>query len=443
MASITRQTNGRRLIQFTGVDGRRRTLRLGQVSQRQAEAVKVHVEHLISASITGHAVNDGTAHWLANREEAFVAKLANVGLVSRRVAAGALDQFLETYIAGRGDTKANTRIVYGHTRRCLVEFFGAERALREITPGDADDWRCWLQTNQKLSENTVRRRCGIAKQFFKHAMRKEMITSNPFADLASTVRGNKERSHIVTRNDAQRVLDACPDAQWRLIFALSRFGGLRCPSEHMGLRWEDVDWEQSRVTVRSPKTEHHPNGASRQIPLFPELLPHLRQAFEEAEEGAKFVITRYRDARQNLRTQFGKIIRRAGLEPWPKLFHNLRATRETELADSFPIHVVCAWIGNSQPVAAKHYLAVTDAHFALATAEGASAANGATTRPEQALQNALQHAAAGTRTASHPVPAGSTEPAFCGEKRDLATQCDVAETAGMGDTGLEPVTSCV
>ena len=28
------------------------------------------------------------------------------------------------------------------------------------------------------------------------------------------------------------------------------------------------------------------------------------------------------------------------------------------------MHVVCAWIGNSQPVAAKHYLQVTEEHFA-------------------------------------------------------------------------------
>ncbi len=27
------------------------------------------------------------------------------------------------------------------------------------------------------------------------------------------------------------------------------------------------------------------------------------------------------------------------------------------------MHVVCRWIGNSQPIAAKHYLQVTDEHF--------------------------------------------------------------------------------
>ena len=236
----------------------------------------------------------------------------------------------------------------------------------------------------------------------------------------------------------------------RSAVVLSRFGGLRCPSEHMALRWEDVDWERNRVTVRSPKTEHHPNGASRQIPLFPELLPHLRQAFEEAEPGTEFVITRYRESSQNLRTPLGKIIKRAGLEPWPKLFHNLRSTRETELAETYPLHVVCAWIGNSQPIAAKYYLQVTDDHFARAAEALAQTSDDPAldpdrrpARPEQALQNALQQAAARARTASHAKSARSAKSAVCKGLRNLATRCENGAVAAMGDTGLEPVTSRV
>lgn len=120
------------------------------------------------------------------------------------------------------------------------------------------------------------------------------------------------------------------------------------------------------MTVRSPQTEHHEGRESRLVPLFPELRPHLEGAFDAAEPGTEFVITRYRDKNSNLRTQFERIIRKAGLQPWPKPFQNLRSTRETELAESFPIHVVCAWIGNSQAVATKHYLQVTDDHFEAA-----------------------------------------------------------------------------
>ena len=89
----------------------------------------------------------------------------------------------------------------------------------------------------------------------------------------------------------------------------------------------------------------------------------MLQAFEDAQESANYVITKYRDPGQNLRTQAHRIIRRAGLETWSKTFQNLRSTRETELAEEYPIQVVCAWIGNSPQVAAKHYLQVTEDHF--------------------------------------------------------------------------------
>jgi hypothetical protein len=161
----------------------------------------------------------------------------------------------------------------------------------------------------------------------------------------------------------QKVLDAFPDGQWRLVFALARYGGLRCVSEVLGLKWADINWAEGRFTVRSPKTEHHAGHASRQVPLFPELVPFRRESFEQAEPGTEYVVTRYRESNLCLGTQLRRIIRKVGLEPWPRLFQNLRASRETELAADLPLHVACQWIGNSQPVAMRHYLQVTDADF--------------------------------------------------------------------------------
>ena len=57
------------------------------------------------------------------------------------------------------------------------------------------------------------------------------------------------------------------------------------------------------------------------------------------------------------------IIERAGLKTWPKLFQNLRASRETELVEKFPIHVVTDWLGNSPDIAHKHYLQTHEEHF--------------------------------------------------------------------------------
>jgi integrase len=244
--------------------------------------------------------------------------------------------------------------------------------LKAITRGDADDWRRWLK--RKHGENTVRRRCGRAKQFFRAAARKKLIAESPFGDMKDCkVNGNRERDYFVSLADAQKVLDACPDTQWRLLFALSRYGGLGCPSEHSGLRWADVDLAKGRMTVRSPKTEHHEGKESRVVPILPELRPYLDAAKTEAAKGEEYVVTipsvaafRNGGPNPNLGTRMQKIVRRAGVKVWPKLFQNLRATRQTELAQTFPEHVVCEWIGNSQAVAREHYLRVTDEDYAKA-----------------------------------------------------------------------------
>jgi len=65
----------------------------------------------------------------------------------------------------------------------------------------------------------------------------------------------------------------------------------------------------------------------------------------------------------NFRTQAHRIIKRAGLVPWGKTFQNLRASRETELVETFPVHVVTGWLGNSPDIARKHYLQTHEEHF--------------------------------------------------------------------------------
>src|SRR5262249_25404294 len=188
--------------------------------------------------------------------------------------------------------------------------------------------------------------------------------------------------------------DACPDAEWRLIVALCRFGGVRCPSELLPLRWAEVDWERGRFLVHSPKTEHLEGGGERWVPIFPELRPHLEAAFDLAVRGTVHLANPCRDTNKNFRTRLTRIIRRAGAVPWPKLFQNLRASRETELAAEYPLHVVCAWIGNSALVAQKHYLQVTDADFERATAGDSengrkSGAESGAVAVRQAVQSAV------------------------------------------------------
>jgi integrase len=370
MASIGHDSGGRRRILFVAGDGKRKTIRLGKCSTRQAESVKTKVEDLVVSASGAGTMQDETARWLDAIDDRLHEKLAAVGLVRARARVDAtIGGFFRAYIDGRTDIKPNTRIQLEQTRTKLIAYFGEDRRLTEVSPGDAEEY--WRHLNIKLSVNSARRLCGRAKQVFAFAIRKRLIRENPFAEIESHVRGNPERQRFIPRDVADKVLAGCPDAEWRLIFALSRYGGLRCPSEHLSLKWSDVDWERGRVRAWSPKTEHIEGRESRVIPMFPELRAPLLEVFERAQDGAEYVVTRYRQRSCNLRTQFQRIIRRAGVDLWPKLFHNLRASRQTELEETYPGHVVCAWLGNTEDVAREHYLQVTEAHFARASASGA------------------------------------------------------------------------
>ncbi len=420
MASIScEKKTGLRTIQFADKDGRRRTIRLGKVSHKTAVEIRLKVEKLNAAALAGCAVDDETARWTASViGDVLAAKLAAVGLIQERGTAR-LAEFIDRYIASRSDAAPNTVRNLKAAQARLVEFFGADKRLRDINAGDADSWLLWLK--ERYADATTGRTVKRAKQFFRVALRRKLVAENPFAEVKAPGQVNESRKVFIGLEDSAKILDACPDAEWRLIFALSRFGGLRCPSEHLALERADVDWDSERVRIRSPKT------GDRFIPLFPELRPYLLEVFEMAEPGTVHVINRYRDANVNLRTQFMRIIRLAGLKPWTKPFHNLRASRETELAADYPIHVVCSWIGNTERIAAKHYLQVTDDYFERAARSAASA-----------LQNPGQQDAVTFRPNSQNTPELEGDNEFA---LSCANEYETQRAGRLPPRGLEPLSS--
>ncbi len=424
MASISSEgQTGRRTIQFI-LGKKRHSIRLGKVSKKQAESVKRFIEDLVACKKTGDAPKGTTAEWLAGMPDIIRNRIERAGLIGPQKAhhKWTLGKWLSTYIKSRKDVKGRTRVFYHQVEANLLKFFGFDRRLETINAGDADDFRIYLQTQEKLAVNTVSRRCRMAKQFFQAIVKKRLITENPFAELKCGDRPNEKRFYYVSHEEAQAALDACPNAEWRLIFALCRYGGLRCPSEVLRLTWADIDWEKMRFTVHASKTEHHAGGGIRQIPIFPELLPYLQECFDQAKPGTEYCITRYRDNSVNLRTELTRIIKRAGLTPWPKLFQNLRSTRETELTQQFPIHVVCKWIGNSQPVATKYYLQVTEEHF------------------EKAVHFPVQYPAVSNSKSPQTPLDDYTKPSICEPMQKEAAPRNCLEPLGIRRGGLEPPT---
>jgi integrase len=200
---------------------------------------------------------------------------------------------------------------------------------------------------------------------------------------ARNAKGSTDKLTYVGEVDAQKVMAALPTCQWRLLFALSRWGGLRVGSEVRLLTWSDVDWEKAKFVVNSPKTKRHAGHEKRTLPLFPELATVLAERFAESAEGETSVLPMLATrSDSSLRDTLIRAIEDAGLAVWPRLWHNLRSSRQTDLEDSFKPKVVCTWLGNSEAISPKHYIQVTESDFAKASQRA--------TRPPEESDNLLR-----------------------------------------------------
>jgi integrase len=369
MASVsTQKSTGLRRVLFQGLDGQRAAIHLGKVSMASAREIAGHVDHLAVCRRSGVDCRRSTRDWI-ERIQTDWPKLANrlfeLGLIRNTVQADQqFESFVDRLIATRSDVKPNTLKLWRQSAQKIQQFFG-DRMLRSLTAKDGNDYLRWLSSAVEHggaghSASTPSKHLTIAKGFLNEAVDAEILIANPFQKVKADRSVDKRRRRFVSASLIESVINSTEDVELRAIIALSRWGGLRTPSEPFALQWQHIDWQRQRITVPAVKTK------LRELPLFPELVPYLTVLMNAAadQSPAGHLINRLSQfSDSNLRKQLTQTILSAGSAPWPKIFHNLRASRQTELEERFPRKTVCEWMGNSESVADRHYLQVLDEHF--------------------------------------------------------------------------------
>ncbi len=363
-----------------------RSIRIGKDATKETAAeFSLWMGRLNASKMAGSEPSPKALQWLAGLSSTHHEKLADLGLAEPRPESliVTLGGMLADFFASM-DVKPATKIRMKQAKKSLVDHFGEDRDLATISETDAEEWRAKLKKD-KYAGATISRTVLYARQMFRWAIRRGKANTNPFASIKAGAQTNPDRQAFIDRETIAKVMAAAPDDEWRLLIALSRYGGLRVPSEALILRWGDVDFDNNRIVVRSPKTEHHEGKGERTVPMFPELRPLLKAAYDaHACNGEVFVIRSYREG-QNLNPQLRRIIKDAGISPWEKAWHNMRASRQTELVAAHPLTTACEWMGNSKIIAAGHYCQVTDADWMRAIGEG-GLIPGAAAAPSQPLQ---------------------------------------------------------
>lgn len=416
MASVRKEPSGKYSV-LVYVHKKRRSVRLETFNKDQATVAAKHIQEIATQKNKGEVAGDNAMRWLASEPPVVRDRLERAGVITvtlerkqeleaakrQKVEEKAakqhrtLKQLTDRFLKSNDNNKESTKTTYNNIVRNLHIYFGPSKPIADVTPQDAAEFRSWLkrkgnvqglkpcdratksQCDKKgkpMAENTVRRRTGLARQVFKVGVRAKWIKDNPFEGLPGTWKRNAVRDVYIPPETIVDCINAANDWEWRTIFALSGFAGLRGASEILTLRWDAIDFGKGAIgemVVRSPKTEHHEGQESRIVPIFPDLEPYLREAEQMAEQIAndeqravEFVIDSYRgdwDGR-NLNQHAKRIIKRAGHGVIPKIFPNLRASGETDLIGSheFDINDIAAWWGHSVEVALKHYSRRRDDH---------------------------------------------------------------------------------
>jgi integrase len=366
MATAYRNPNGDYQIQFTGLDGKRKSLWLGKLDADFVDEFRLRVERLLKSLSSGRTVDTLTQSWLDALEPKFRKKLHSKGLIIESPVA-TVGQLCD-FVLAQADIGTSTVQKYLDCKANLVCFFGDQRGIFQVTPGDADDFVRWLKTNGRrpkpgpLSPSTVKGRIEQAKLYFSVAVRRRWLSQNPFQGVKARATAPTDRLRYIERETVQKLMDAA-DPEFRLIIALARYLGLRTPSETWPLRWEWVNWEMGTIRVLDSKRKRHPDKMWRFPPLFPEVQELLWEQYNSSRTDSVLIFPERTTTDTALRNKLERVCLRAGVLPWPKLWQNMRSTRETELVDQgFPLHVVSAWIGNSPAIALRHYLQIAKEH---------------------------------------------------------------------------------
>jgi integrase len=371
MAGLTqRQKTGEWIIKFYD-DAGERTVYLGRKQKRSAQEVLRHVERLVEAKRANVAVAPETAAWLGGVDAGLRRKLERAGLISpvASILQVELGEFLDRYIDQKKiDSSPLTIRNLEQAKKKLVAFFRSNRDPRSISVEEMAQFRVWLVEVAKLAKNTVSTHLRKAKQFFADAVENGLIATNPCRKLRYLQESrNEARERFMTPEQAAKVLEACPTAEWRVIFTLARFGGMRA-SEILWLRWEHVIWDESRIRVPGAKGRQGLKRM-RDLPIFPEIAAALRDLQAERPKQDGQIVLSYSTG-DNIGTQMSRIIEAAGITNWERPFQNLRSTRSTELArKGIEIQNYCRWLGHSPKVALEHYLQVQARDFDRAATE--------------------------------------------------------------------------
>jgi integrase len=360
-------------LQVTGRDGKRRVLRLcsfGVTKKKNADEVRDVISSLIHIRDLAQTPDSDTLRRIRGLHQRMRDFLDAAGLIPREAEQRTLHQCIDAFLTAKSaQCKHSSMQVFGSKVKHFRAFFPPNKPLQEVQVSDVHAFDSWLRLqpgkqSPQMSEATARKACSVLCQVFRFAQASGWVRSNPVLEsgVKRSAAENDDRMFYVNLDDTKRLLAACKSREERLLVSLGRFAGLRIPSEIKELRWSNFEEDFRVMRIHAPKT-----GKSRIVPVMGDLYEVLRED-QIPHDASEFVFPRLRRY-PSLSTAMRRIIRKSGVEDYPRALHNLRGSCITDwVSEHKSIAEVAGWAGHSVQVMTKHYLRAQSQQSALRAA---------------------------------------------------------------------------
>ncbi len=178
--------------------------------------------------------------------------------------------------------------------RHIKKPFG-KRIIKAIKPSELAIWQNKLSNT--LASKTVKTIRTIFNTILEDAVRDDVIIKNPFTHIKSPILVDVREKKPFSIEEIFKILEGA-DEKMMAFFALGFFTGMRT-GELIGLKWEDVDFEENIIKVRRSRrqgVETLPKTVNsiRDVEIIDALLPYLKAHREQCKAEQVYIFETYK-----------------------------------------------------------------------------------------------------------------------------------------------------
>lgn len=142
---------------------------------------------------------------------------------------------------------------YNYSTEQLLSFFGENTKLSDISVARIEEFKQKRLTSG-VKPSTANRDLATLRRALTLAVRQRLIARNPFDSVQMLEERTTRRQPRIISYEEQHKIVAVATPHLRALIILLTETGLRVNKEALQLKWSDVDFGNSQLTVRESKT---------------------------------------------------------------------------------------------------------------------------------------------------------------------------------------------